>query len=411
MVGRSIGPRKEVTPTPRGDENFGGLIVVACHLLRNLAISAWPRVLLAAENVRDYTGRDHCQRVRSVEEVSTMSLNRRRFLSLSLGSGVAALAGGFAWNGLKTSPSDAAVTRRAWALGSDVSMTVLGLPADRAERALDAAFAELELVEQVMSLYRPGSQLCRLNRERILHQPHPYFLAVLAMAEQTSRQSEGAFDITVQPLWQLFADCQKQNRLPTDDEIASVRAAVDWRAVEVSRGQIRLHAPATAITLNGIAQGFAADRAIAALRDHGVEHALVNSGEIGCLGRKPDGDDWTVGVQHPREPDAFVALTSLQGRSLATSGDYETTFSEDFSTNHIFDPRTGHSPSELASVSIAAPTAMQADALSTAAMVLGADRTLALIESLAEVDALLVHKDGSLRSTNGFPHSEKRDHG
>ncbi|MBC7818123.1 MAG: FAD:protein FMN transferase [Planctomycetaceae bacterium] len=340
-----------------------------------------------------------------------MSLSRRRFLSLSLGGGAVFVGGGLVWHGAERLTSESAVTRRSWALGSEVSMTVMGLPTDRANLALDAAFAELELVEQVLSLYRPDSQLCRLNRDRVLHQPHPYFLAVLAMAEQTSRQSDGAFDITVQPLWDLFAACQKQSRLPTDSQIAAARAGVDWRAVDCSRDGIRLRAPATAITLNGIAQGFAADRAIAALREHGVEHALVNSGEIGCLGRKPDGRDWTVGVQHPREPDAFVALTALRGRSLATSGDYETTFSADFSKNHIFDPRTGQSPSELASVSIAAPTAMQADALSTTAMVLGADRTLAFIEKLSNVDALLVLKDGHTLRTRGFPQSDEKDHG
>ncbi len=336
-----------------------------------------------------------------------MSLSRRRFLSLSLGGGAVFAAAGFAWRESERLASKNVVTRLAWALGSNVSMTVMGLPTDRAERALDAAFAELELVEQVMSLYRPDSQLCRLNRDRVLDNPHPYLLTVLATAEQTSRQSDGAFDITVQPLWDLFAACQKQGRLPTNSQIVAARARVDWRAVEVSREHIQLRAPATAITLNGIAQGFAADRAIAALRDHGVKHALVNSGEIGCLGRKPDGHDWTVGVQHPREPDAFAALTELQGRSLATSGDYETTFSADFSKNHIFDPRTGQSPSELASVSIAAPTAMQADALSTAAMVLGAEKSLALIDSVADVDAHFVLKEGRSLHTKGFPFTEK----
>ena len=111
-----------------------------------------------------------------------MSLSRRKFLGLSLGGGAAFAAGGFVWRESGRLASENVVTRRAWALGSDVSMTVMGLPADRAELALDAAFAELELVEQVLSLYRPNSQLCRLNRDRVLHQPHPYFLTVLAMA-------------------------------------------------------------------------------------------------------------------------------------------------------------------------------------------------------------------------------------
>ena len=290
-------------------------------------------------------------------------------------------------------------------------MTVLGLPSPRAERALDAAFAELETVEQVLSLYRPESQVCQLNRHRVLNRPHPYLLEVLAMAERTAELSEGAFDISVQPLWEQFAACRKQSRLPTGSEIANARACVDWRAIEFSADHVRLRAPVTAITLNGIAQGFAADRALAALRDHGVEQALVNAGEIGSLGRKSAGSDWTVGIQHPREPDSLVAIAELRGRSLATSGDYETTFTEDFAKHHIFDPRTGESPGELASVSIAAPTAMQADALSTAAMVLGPDRTLRLMETLNDVDALLVHKDGRALRTSGFLPAERRDNG
>lgn len=336
-----------------------------------------------------------------------MSVSRRRFLCLSLGGSAALLLGGFAMR----RSADNTVTRRAWALGSDVSMTVMGLPAEQAKRALDAAFGELETIEQVMSLYRPDSQLCRLNRDRVLDQPHPYLLDVLAMAEQTSRQSGGAFDITVQPLWALFAACQKQNRLPTEGDVAVARACVNWQAVDVNANRVRLREPVTSITLNGIAQGFAADRAVAALRNHGVEHALINTGEISSLGCKLNGDDWNVGIQHPRDPDAFVSLAALDGRSLATSGDYETTFSADFSKNHIFDPHTGQSPSEVASVSILAPTAMQADAFSTTAMVLGPDRTQGLIESLSNVDALFVLKDGRTLHTQGFPWIPKNEIG
>lgn len=340
-----------------------------------------------------------------------MSLSRRKFLQTTLGSGALLIAAGHLSHHATKSPfnllADDSVTRNSWALGSDVSMTVMGIPSHRAKQALDAAFAEIEVVEQVMSLYRPDSQICRLNRDRVLSDPHPYLLEVLAMAQQTSRQSAGAFDITVQPLWELFSECRKQSRLPTDSEIADTRACVNWRAVDVAPDHVRLQTPAMAITLNGIAQGFAADRAIATLRVHGVEYALVNAGEVGVLGQKPNGSDWTVGVQHPREKDAFVSLAELRGRSIATSGDYEATFSADFSKNHIFDPRTGTSPSELASVSIVASSTMQADALSTAAMVLGADRTLALIEALPDVDAHFVFKNGCTRRTRGFPVSEQ----
>lgn len=333
-----------------------------------------------------------------------MSLSRRKFLTLSLGGGVA-VAGGLIAASHPLWDTNQVLTehsRRSWALGSDVTMTVLGTDATHANRVLDAAFAELETVERVMSLYRPDSQISVLNRERVLHQPHPYLVEVLTASAETSRLSNGAFDITVQPLWDAFAIAQKQGRLPSDDEVGKARQAVDWRAVEVTKERVRLLSPVQAVTLNGVAQGFAADRAVAALRAHGIEHALVNAGEIGSLGTKPSGDPWKVGVQHPRQREAFAALAALSSRCLSTSGDYETTFSADFSKNHIFDPRTGQSPSELASVSIAAPTAMQADLLSTTAMVLGPERSLELIAQLQDVDALLILKNGRTLQTSGF---------
>ena len=336
-----------------------------------------------------------------------MSVNRRKFLMMAVGGAATLAIRPFVSNhnpdaGAAYDDGNA-VTRRSWALGSDVTITVLGAATERANRALDAAFAELETVERVMSLYRPDSQLCQLNRQRVLTRPHPYLIEVLSASAAVSRRSGGAFDVTVQPLWDLFAAAHKQGRVPTDEEVADARRAIDWRAVEIRDDGIRLHGPATAMTLNGVAQGFAADRAVAALRRHGIEHALINAGEIGSLGTKPNGDEWMVGIQHPRQQDAFVALAALNDRSLSTSGDYETKFTDDYSKNHIFDPSTGQSPRELASVSIAAPSALQADALSTAAMVLGPERTLALIEQLPNVDALLVLKNGRKRQTPGFP--------
>jgi thiamine biosynthesis lipoprotein len=283
-------------------------------------------------------------------------------------------------------------------------MTVAGRPLRDAERALDAAFAELETVEQVMSLYRPESQICRLNRTGELRDPHPYLLQVLRHAEATSRRTAGAFDITVQPLWELYSTTQKQGRLPSDDELAAARAKIGWWGVECCwESVVRLNGKGKAITLNGVAQGFAADRAVAALKQHGVEHALVNAGEIGTRGGKPGGEPWRIGIQHPREPESYVSLAGLADRSLSTSGDYETTFAADFSKHHILDPRTGNSPPELASASVVAPTALEADALSTAAMVLGVEKTLILVSRSLGVDALLVTKSGRTIATAGFP--------
>ncbi len=187
-----------------------------------------------------------------------MPIDRRKFLLLAAsGVGLSCLP----WLAGRRQPRT--VTRTSWALGTDVSLSVAGLSEIAANRALDAAFAEIETVEQTMSLYRPDSQLSELNRERVLAQPHPYLLTVLQTAEQTARETNGAFDITVQPLWDVYAAAKRKATLPTESEFTIARNKIDWRQVKVSEQVIRLNNPAEAITLNGIAQGFALDRALA----------------------------------------------------------------------------------------------------------------------------------------------------
>ena len=160
--------------------------------------------------------------------------------------------------------------------------------------------------------------------------------------------------------------------------------------MEVDDRRIRL-APGQAVTLNGIAQGFAADRVRDILRAHGVRHALADTGELGGFGRP-----WRVGIQHPRVKDAYLALASLEDRFMATSGDYET-------PGHIKDPATGRVPDALESVTIVARTGLEADALSTAIFVLGPEKGLALAAATEGVDALLALQDGTTLRTPHFP--------
>lgn len=329
---------------------------------------------------------------------------RRQFMFVMAGSlGSAGAAGIWLHSAQRTEPLQKSFQKTSWALGSDVSLNVFHCDEAHAERAMSAAFQEFELIEQLMSLYRPESSLCRLNRDGILRRPHPYLIELLTTARTMSEQTHGAFDITVQPLWTLYADAKQAGRLPTQAEVDAARELVDWRKVEFDSTSIRLAAPGMAVTLNGVAQGFAADRVAKILREHGIEHALIDAGELGSVGTKPDGSDWTIGIQHPRLADSFLSVAKLGGRCLSTSGDYETKFSEDFRHHHLFDPRTGRSPTDFSSVSIAAATALEADVLSTAVFVLGADAGLKLVQDTPHADALLVLKDGRIHQTPGFP--------
>jgi thiamine biosynthesis lipoprotein len=328
-------------------------------------------------------------------------LQRRRFLQFGLGAGGLAACGAFAVR--RGSPPLAEVRRTGKALGTTVELRVLHADRRAAGAAIDVAFAAIDDVEEVMSLYRSHSHLSALNRDGVLDGPHPWLVEVLQYAQTVSHASDGAFDVTVQPLWSCWSNAAREGRLPTDAELQSARAVVDWRGVQVSPQRVSLARTDMRITLNGIAQGFAADRAAAALRAAGIEHALINTGEIHSLGSRADGGVWTVGVQHPRYDDAYAALAKLAGRALSTSGDYATSFTPDRRHHHIVDPRIGFSPTELAGVTIVAPTAMEADALSTAVLVLGADRGLQLVAARRDVDALLIFKDGKTKVTAGFP--------
>ena len=339
-----------------------------------------------------------------------MMTKRRTFLRRAFGSAMAlGLAGGAIPGSKDGGPPDRPVdglrtTRREGkALGSRVAITALHPSEALANQAIEAAFAELDLIEDVMSLYRPESQLCRLNRQGVLDRPHPHLVEVLRAAVAMSGRAGGAFDVTVQPLWDLFSGAQAEGRVPDPGEIERTLRRVGFRHLEVGTGRVRLLREGMAVTLNGIAQGFAADRATAILRRSGIEHALVDTGELLSSGAKQQGGPWTAGIQHPRQPEAFASVVRLDGRALSTSGDYATSFSADRRHHHILDPRTGLSPAAFSSVSVLAPTAMEADALSTALFVLGPVRGPELIGAAPGVDALFILKDGRTLATAGFP--------
>jgi thiamine biosynthesis lipoprotein len=296
----------------------------------------------------------------------------------------------------------AAVRRSSHALGANVEIVAVHASRDTAERAVAAALDELQRIEDIVSLYRPGSEISRLNRHGVLERPDPDFVSLLQYARHLSARTGGAFDVTVQPLWELYASAYAEGRLPGREAIDATRARVGLRKLDVGPRRVRL-GPGMGVTLNGIAQGFAADRVLDVLRRHGIENALVDTGELGAVGSKENGAPWTVGIQDPRRADAFVSIAPLDGRCLATSGDYATTFSADFSCHHIFDPATGRSPQAFRSVSVVASSGLDADALSTAAFVLGLPDGLRLIDEWPGADALFVLKDGSVQATARFP--------
>ncbi|SPH18175.1 FAD:protein FMN transferase [Defluviimonas aquaemixtae] len=222
------------------------------------------------------------------------------------------------------------------------------------------AMAEIDRLEDIFSLYRPDSALSRLNRDGRLAAPHLELLECLSLAKHAHRATGGLFDPTIQPLWALYAETAVKGRLPDAAEIDAVRARVGWAGVTFDSSEIRLR-PGMALTLNGIAQGYIADRVAALLSAEGLTDILIDTGELRALGGHPDGNHWPVRL-------ASRGQIGLLGRALATSAPLGTVFDAAGKVGHILNPATGRPAAPVwRSVSLSASSAGLADSLSTAA--------------------------------------------
>ena len=285
--------------------------------------------------------------------------------------------------------------------GTVLTLRVAHADSHQAERSLDAAVETIRHVEAQMSLFNPDSALSRLNREGVLLGPHPDLVSILQLAQRVSARSRGAFDVTVQPLWAAFEQAAGRKELPSPEAVKAARAAVGWQHLSVSSDAIRLGRPGMGVTLNGIAQGFAADLVRTRLQALGIEHALVNAGEWTALGRPHTERPWRLGLQDPRDAQALITRLALDGRSIAVSADNESSFSLDRRHHHIFDPHTGYSPAELSCVAVAASRCALADALTKVMFVAGREGALRLAREW-NVDVLVVDKQGKWQATAGL---------
>ncbi|MDB5919230.1 MAG: thiamine biosynthesis protein ApbE [Massilia sp.] len=322
---------------------------------------------------------------------------RRKFLAASLGT----MAVGAGIGTMQRSGQ--LFTGATLAFGTTVTVSLIHDDTAQAEAAIRDALDHVTEVDHLMSIYSPASQVFQLNRDGVLERPHPHLLAVLRQAQALSELTRGGFDITVQPLWQAFRAAADGQVLPTREQRLEAGSRVGWRGVIVEEGAVSLRKKGAAITLNGLAQGYAADLAMAAVRARGIGNVLLDTGEFSAHGNNAALQPWTLGVLDPRDPDSLAAVLEVDGRCLATSGDYASTFTPDFVHHHIFDPATGDSPRELASVTVLAPSAMQADGLSTAFMVMGARKAHALAARLAGVDVMTINKRGVVWKSPAFP--------
>jgi len=274
---------------------------------------------------------------------------RRRALTILAGAAVLPVLGARAnaaisqWNGI--------------ALGAKAQI-ILDHP--DGDQLIASAVKEIHRLESIFSLYQENSQLSRLNRNGVLHEPAFEMIELLSICSNINARTNGAFDPTVQTLWALYAETISNGASPSEAAISDAMQRTGWKHVTYSGSEVTYDRQGMALTLNGIAQGYIADKVAKLFRDQGVRNVLVNTGEISALGTKPDGSNW-----HVQLGNADGANLSLSNASIATSAPLGTTFDEEGKLGHILDPRTGAPGGRWSQVSVVSKYAAEADGLAT----------------------------------------------
>ena len=323
------------------------------------------------------------------------NFTRRRMIA------IAATAAGSAFlTGSRTARAGEAVRWQGSALGAQVSIEIYHPDRAKAERLVEQCVLDVRRLEQQFSLYLADSAISTLNRTGILVSPDADMVELLKASLHFAALTDGAFDPTVQPLWQLYADHfaseQPNPEGPSPLKLAEALGKVGHSGLLVSEDRVALTRRGAAITLNGIAQGYATDRAVERLRRAGLSTTLVNMGEIRAIGTRPEGAPWRVGLADPDRPGVLTETIDLVDRAVASSAGAGFRFDQKGRFTHLFDPATGRSPSLYRTVSVVAPMATEADALSTAFSLMPLPRIRQIVAARPNVQARIVEAGGPL---------------
>jgi thiamine biosynthesis lipoprotein len=291
-------------------------------------------------------------------------------------------------------------------MGTTYTIKVVGATIDASELGprVNAVF---EKINVQMSTWSPDSEISRFNRSRASDwfEISDEFLLVLDAARRINRQTEGAFDVTVSGLVNLwgFGAPERRSKIPQADEIAALLVHTGLGAFEIdaSRKAVRKVDPEVQLDLSGIAKGYAVDLIAELLQQAGIGDFLVDiGGEIRSSGKRLDGSSWRVAIERPygqsRSIESIEVIVPLDNAAIATSGDYRNYFEiGDKRYSHIIDPRTGNPPdNRVASVSVITGDTMTADALATGLMVMGTEKALALA-ARNNLAVMIIERDGT----------------
>ncbi len=331
---------------------------------------------------------------------NSLILDRRKFLQIIAIAG----ASGVGWYaGIRPGREIKVVRRSQPMMGTVLNLIVYGAEQNTIDAALDATIRRMLELENRLSRFRPGSEVSQLNTNGSIDNPGPDLCRVLKISHSVSQQSGGAFDITVLPLVEINQQHQGGHK-PDKASLATALALVNYQGVNVTDKKINFTKPGMGITLDGVGKGYIVDQGVAELEKFGFNKIYVEAGgDLMVKGSKPHHKQWKIGIENPRPATpAKLVILKTSNRAVATSGDYMQAYNADFSRHHIVNPHTGFSPPELASATITAPSVVLADALATATMVMGSERSIKMLANMPDCEGYFINKDLSHHQTRNF---------
>jgi thiamine biosynthesis lipoprotein len=277
------------------------------------------------------------------------------------------------------------------ALGTFVTIKIVHPDVNEGISAIHAAFDEVHRIHGLMNVHQQSSEVGILNREGHYEGVSDDTRHVIQRANSFSELMEGAFDITILPLLELWEENVSKSKVPTEAEIIERLELVNYRNILIQDKNVSFRKPGMGITLAGVAKGYAVDKAIEALVQCNIRHALVNAGgDIRVIGGKGQNIPWRIAIRDPRDKTRIVTAVELYGQAIATSGTYQRSFDD------IINPKVGRPTQGVLSSTVIANTAMDADVLATCMFILEAEKGIELTGKLDGVKAFVIRSDGSI---------------
>lgn len=314
------------------------------------------------------------------------NISRRKFISIS----TVALSLSFLPSSLQANAKK--ISWEGKALGAHANINLYHTDEVYAKSIIKECINEIKRLENIFSLFRRDSSIVKLNKNGFLNKPPKELVELLTFSNKISKLSNGAFDVTVQPLWNLHSKYYSKNKSfeskKFQEDLKKTKKRVGFDKISINSKKIQFKEKDMSITLNGIAQGFITDKITELLRQKGFKNALINLGEIRGLGKHDNGQTWKIGFSKENTSSAFPNYIELKNKAIATSGGYGTKFGDNY--HHLFNPKTGTSANFVKSVTILAPTATLADALSTTIAVMPKKEAKKLLKRFNNIDSYIV---------------------